>query len=100
MGECSNSSSFICITYPEKANINWYTFLSSHKSSDRCLKFLYSAMQAMIEKKNKSEKHVHSLYLSLCNGRFQCGVCVMHKKHMASCQIYGLLELGLTRTSS
>lgn len=82
MGECSNRSSFIWITYSEKANINWYNFLSSHKSSERCLKVLYSAVQTMIEKKSKSEKHVHSLYLSLCNGRSQCGVCVMHMGFM------------------
>ena len=54
MGECSNSSSVIRIECSDQANIYWCNFfLSSHRSTEGCLKVLNSAMQSMIEKKEK-----------------------------------------------
>lgn len=54
MGECCNSSSVTHIKCSDQANIYWCNFfLSSHKSTEGCLKVLSSAMQSRIEKKNK-----------------------------------------------
>lgn len=58
-GGCSDSSSVICIKCSDQANIYWCNFfLSSHKSTEGCLKVLNSAMQSMIGKKKKEKRNV------------------------------------------
>lgn len=72
MRECSNSHFAILIKCSNQANIYWCNiFLSSHKSSEGCLKVLNFAVQSMTEKKKKS---LGTVYLRLCNDRSHCGV--------------------------